>query len=714
MHRNTLLLLLFALAIMGAVLLIAPGVAQTQLFKTYFVPGVASSNPNIFTTYYKTYKTTATSTATSSTASSTTSSTSTTSSSSNSGTPGTTSSSSSSSSSSTPTSPTSLPTPTNSTPPVFEPAWLWNGNYVYLNPNATAVGIKTSQPTATLEVNGTLKISGPDNRYFHFFFGALNDFAFNGSALIIHPAWSVYNPAALVYFSGNLSDFKVGIGTDHPEYKLDVAGNIRAISSAVLADYFQFTESGKPTAFRLDYFPNTIIGNAIGLAYYNGKAWTPVMAISSAGYIYTPRLYITEEGSNLHPYWYLDYVPDNGRLTFVYNNVEKMWLLPSGDLYITGNLHVGTNSRTGAIYGPDGTTSIVFASGSPWINITGKLKVVPPGTALTRPPSGWRMGVWTWYVYAEGTIAVGRNGNVIAALVKTQDGQGAIYLNNTINGAWARISRWTNRLEILSSDAIEFAIGSVGNDIIHIDNTGMYTKVPIYVEDTLKISGPNGRYFHFFFGTLNDFAFNGPALIIHPAWSVYTPSALIYISGDVNNFRVGIGTDHPEYKLDVAGDIRATGNLYVGRDVHTNGVIYGANGFPVPPIVITPDTANKILGIGIVQKYGGRSSEKDYIVVPVYNNTGNKPVYVVFTVEAYSYDLDSNVWHTLNGIGFYVTCNGKKVYEKRAYIGGVHVIFGPFVILLPPQCKLYAYASFDIENDWNLVSVSYYVVKATQ
>ncbi len=165
------------------------------------------------------------------------------------------------------------------------------------------IGIATDKPKATLDVNGTFRVTGPSGRYFRLFFGALNDFEYNGSALVVHPAWgsSGYNPSAVLYLSDSVNDFKVGIGTDNPQYKLDVAGDIRAVGSAVLADYFRFTEAGNPTNFEFDYFPNTPLGNGVGLAYYNGTVWKPVMLVTGSGYVIAPRFYISEEGNELTP-----------------------------------------------------------------------------------------------------------------------------------------------------------------------------------------------------------------------------------------------------------------------------------------------------------------------------------------------------------------------------------------------------------------------------
>ncbi|NPA97510.1 MAG: DUF2341 domain-containing protein [Crenarchaeota archaeon] len=435
--------------------------------------------------------------------------------------------------------------------------WFWNGNYLYANLSAAAVGIGTTSPRAKLEVVGSLMVSNPSNprRFFLMYFGSLNDFAFNGSPMIIHPAWSSgYNPSGLIYISNSSAYIKVGIGTDSPQYRLDVNGPIRAIASTVLADYFRFTEGGKPTNFLWDYFPGTPVGNAIGVSHFNGTVWHGVFFINGSGYVFAPRYYITEEGDEATPRWYLDYMPSGNKLSLFYDYkvsspVEVAHVFPNGSVWILGN--IGTHG-----YSPD--------------------KGLPPG---------WGGGVHTWDVYAEGSVGLGRNGNLVVWISGTSDGQGFVFLNNTNNGAWARLSRWTDRFEIASSNEIRFKIGGWGNsgtDIAKINASGLdMLGHNVSGIDSIFISGgsngigaiygPTNLPYIVFDATgmkitsIPDMTLstNLRILVENPSGYVGWMQSPWYWSGsNIYTYAlVGIGTDTPQYALDVNGDVRISGNL---------------------------------------------------------------------------------------------------------------------------------------------------------
>ncbi len=218
------------------------------------------------------------------------------------------------------------------------------------------VGIGTSNPQARLEVIGDLKLTNPSdsNRYIHFFFGSLNDMEYNGTALIIHPAWANgYDPSSLVYLSGNVQDFKVGIGTDNPEYKLDVAGDIRARGESVFADYFKLTEQGVPTGWLLDYFPdNRRIGFIV-----NG---TEVVSLLPNGYVgigtTNPQYKLHVKGGNIavnntgivgyeifsetdNKRWFIGYDPSNDYFYIDEYGVARHLVIRNG-----GNVGIGTTN----------------------------------------------------------------------------------------------------------------------------------------------------------------------------------------------------------------------------------------------------------------------------------------------------------------------------------------------------------------------------------
>ncbi len=156
--------------------------------------------------------------------------------------------------------------------------------------NVGSLGIGTTNPRAKLEVVGDVMLSNPDGRYIRFFFGTLNDIEFNSTALIIHPMWKPgvgYNPSGLVFFGGDPDYIKVGIGTDAPAYRLDVAGDAR-ISGALHAEYFRLTEgycwgsvTGSCSGWEIDYYPE----GSMVFRYTNdsGQTFTDMMKIYPFG-----------------------------------------------------------------------------------------------------------------------------------------------------------------------------------------------------------------------------------------------------------------------------------------------------------------------------------------------------------------------------------------------------------------------------------------------
>ncbi len=234
--------------------------------------------------------------------------------------------------------------------------------------------------------------------------------------------------------------------------------------------------------------------NANGHNVFNGL-WFQAVNVSADYFTITENKEATG--------WYLDYFPDNGRVALVIKNYGEV-------------INVNPNR---------------------WVNVSGWLKVEPMSGTLTSYPPGWTMGLWTFDVYAEGTVATGKNGEVRAKM----DSEGNAYFLGKV------------------------AIGTTSLD------------AQLTVANDLKIYNPeDARYIRFFFGALNDMEFNGAALVIHPTWSRYDPSAVLYLSGDPNNFRVGIGTDAPAHKLDVNGDAKVRGHIYAEYFRLTEGYCWGS------------------------------------------------------------------------------------------------------------------------------------------
>jgi hypothetical protein len=127
---------------------------------------------------------------------------------------------------------------------LFQPSrWSAAGPDIY---RLSKVGISTGLPQATLDVNGSVKVSGP--------------LTLSGSTLTVTGNAFSVNGSALTVTGG-----KVGIGTTSPDDKLDVAGGITASS----ASFITVSDAGlrvSSSAFLASSGGNVGIGNASPLA----------------------------------------------------------------------------------------------------------------------------------------------------------------------------------------------------------------------------------------------------------------------------------------------------------------------------------------------------------------------------------------------------------------------------------------------------------------
>jgi len=144
-------------------------------------------------------------------------------------------------------------------------------------------------------------------------------------------------------------------------------------------------------------------------------------------------------------------------------------------------------------------------------------------------------------------------------------GQAQLRLDNA-NGAWGGLNRWTDRLEIISSNAIGFSAGgTIGANHMWITSDGNVGigKSPSYKLDV------NGVVSASAFRTRSQTCPSGWSCEVN-TWDIAAQSIRAYGNLFVDG-NVGIGTTSPSYKLDVNGDTRVTGNLNVGGNIYQKG-----------------------------------------------------------------------------------------------------------------------------------------------
>ncbi len=415
--------------------------------------------------------------------------------------------------------------------------WLWNGNYLYTT--ASRVGIGTSSPRYKLDVVGDVRISGrlgtagyaPDSGYPPGWYGGIH-------------TWDVYAEASIGVGAGG--GLGVWVTHENNNGKIILYANgreaIKLIASegAIYADYYRFTESGTSTEFELDYFPNTPVGNAIGVSHFDGSSWRGVFFVNGSGYVFAPRYYVTEERDEASPRWHIDYVPDNNRLTINYDYggspKEVAYVLPSGSVWILGNL-----STHG--FDPDHGY-----------------------------PRGWSGGIHTWDVYAEGSIGVGRGGSLTVVVSDDSDAQGFIKLNNLWSNQWGQISRWTNRLEIAASDAIGLAVGGIGNTKILI---GRY-RIDVYdytvIHEGLDVRGSIWLNDHCLYD-VDDIHISGGSDSVGAIYGPYDLTKIVFNQYGIYLYNVD--------DIHISGGNDNVGAIYGPRD--TSKIVFDTYGIKIMP-----------------------------------------------------------------------------------------------------------------------------------
>jgi hypothetical protein len=240
-----------------------------------------------------------------------------------------------------------------------------------------------------------------------------------------------------------------------------------------------------------------------------------------------------------------------------------------GSINATGNLYVGGNN----IYGSGGSlrialgdTTNVYAS---LLSLSGNLKI--GGNNIQDSAGTNRITLSSGFVEFNDNIRVG--GNNIQNSTGTNRisfSPGYILFNDNIRVGGNNIqnSTGTNRISFLAG-ITEFNddIKVSGNNVRDSGNNVRITLgEPVIIGANLRVGG-------------NDIQDStgairitlGNPVIIPSGTSLNVDANTLFV--DAVNDRVGIGTNSPIKKLDVVGDINATGNLYVGGNN-----IYGSGG----------------------------------------------------------------------------------------------------------------------------------------
>ncbi len=249
-------------------------------------------------------------------------------------------------------------------------------------------------------------------------------------------------------------------------------------------------------------------------------------------------------------------------------------LTPSIDRASAGTLTIGTNATN--------TTAITIGSSNMTTSVAGKLVI---GTVTTTPNANLQIvgtlgviGPVSYPVYFDNspssaywTIDKSNTASDASIVLRDQGAvRGEIGLvtdNNlhfkTVSGA-AGSETFTDRLIIQASGETyttgKLGVGTVPTEQLHIATSSTAGKVITKIENTNTAAGSKSTALQFSSSTNNwsvgtDIGLNGGNnFAIQDNNFGYMPRFFIDSSG-----RVGIGTDNPTYKLDVAGDFHTTG-----------------------------------------------------------------------------------------------------------------------------------------------------------
>ncbi|MEK2645806.1 tail fiber domain-containing protein [Bdellovibrio sp. BCCA] len=281
----------------------------------------------------------------------------------------------------------------------------------------------------------------------------------------------------------------VGIGTATPASRLHILGS--GVSGPTGSITIEQPGAGEPYLYW--YRSSSLVDNKYWRARATGGSTWQLETVNDALSASTPAIVATRSANTI------------SSVTFPNGNVGVGTSTPGVKMEVVGNLGIGSgiagNSRTTASYltiatasGTDRRSAIQFKQSATSTfemgvdasvnngqnfyihdNVANKsrffidpngsigmgtnapdttLTVTPPGAGLTSMPGGWGGGIHTWDIYAEGTVAVGKNGVQAASMASSGNitATGCVSYNGGTSGTCASDIR-------LKKDIRNFSLG---------------------------------------------------------------------------------------------------------------------------------------------------------------------------------------------------------------------------------------------------------------